>query len=71
MLENLYPWILMECVVSGIVVEGIRTVLFFYGRHFNYKPHKQNHLINIQPNIYKKSHLDCPYKPLNNFLLNI
>ena len=53
-------------VISSIVVEGIRTVVvFFYERYFNYKPHKQNHLTNIQPNIYKKSHLNCPYKPLN------
>ena len=50
---------------SSIVVQNSS---FFY---FNYKPHKQNHLTNIQPNIYKKSHLNCPYKPLNNFLLNI
>ena len=58
--------------ISSIVVEVIRTVLFFfYERYFNYKPHKQNHLTNIQPNIYKKSHLNCPYKLLNNFLLNI
>ena len=40
--------------VSSIVVEVIRPVLFFYIRYFNYKPHKQNHLTNIQPNIYKK-----------------
>ena len=38
---------------SSIVVEGIRT-FFFYERYFNYKPHKQNKLANIQPNIYKK-----------------
>ena len=51
---------------SSIVVEVIRTVFFFfYERYFNYKPHKQNHLTNIQPNIYKKSHLNCPYKHLN------
>ena len=56
---------------SSIVVEVIKTVPFFYERHFNYKPHKQNHLTNIQPNIYKKGHLNCPYKLLNNFLLNI
>ena len=56
---------------SSIVVEVIRTVLFFYERYFNYKPHKQNHFTNIQLNIYKKSHLNGPYKPLNNFLLNI
>ena len=41
------------------VLEGIRTVCFFYKRYFNYKPHKQNHLTNIQPNIYKESHLSC------------
>ena len=50
---------------SSIVVEVIRTVLFFYERYFNYKSHKQNHLTNIPPNIYKKSHPNCPYKPLN------
>ena len=57
--------------ISSIVVEVIRTALFFYERYFNYKPYKQNHLTNIQPNIYKKNHLNCPYKPVNNFLLNI
>ena len=41
-------------IKSSIVVEVIRTVLFFYERYFNYKPHKQNHLTNIKPNIYKK-----------------
>ena len=55
---------------SSIVIEVIRTG-FFYERYFNYKTDKQNHLTNIQPNIYKKSNLNCPYKPLNNFLLNI
>ena len=54
---------LLLTLYSSIVVEVIRTV--FYERYFNYKPHKQNHLTNIQPNIYKKSHLNCPYKPLN------
>ena len=57
--------------ISSIVVEVIRTALFFYERYFNYKPNKQNHLTNNQTNIYKKSDLNCPYKPLNNFLLNI
>ena len=57
--------------VTSIVVEVITTVLFFYKRYFNYKPHRQNHLTNIQPNIYKKRHLNCPYKSLKNFLLNI
>ena len=46
-----------------VVLEGIRTVLFFHEIYFNYKPHKKNHLTNIQPNIYKKIHLNCPYKP--------
>ena len=64
-------WRIFECTSSpnwdmtSIEVEVIRTFLFFYKRHFNYKSHKQNHLTNIQPNIYKKSHLNCPYKPLN------
>ena len=69
-----FEWINLTSVppeISSIVVEVIRTVLFFYERYFNYKPHKQNHLTNIQPNIYKKSHPNCPYKPLNNFSLNI
>ena len=47
---------------SSIVVEVIRTG-FFYERYFHYKTDKQNHLTNIQPNIYKKSNLNCPYKP--------
>ena len=37
----------LDINVSSIVVEVIRTVLFFYERYFNYKPHKQNHLTNI------------------------
>ena len=54
-----------------VVLEGIRTVLFFHEIYFNYKPHKKTHLTNIQPNIYRKSHLNCSYKPLKNFLLSI
>ena len=54
---------IITLIKSSIVVEGIRTVVFFYERYFNYKPHKQNHLTNIQPNIYKNSHLNCPYNP--------
>ena len=37
----------LDINISSIVVEVIRTVLFFYERYFNYKPHKQNHLTNI------------------------
>ena len=38
--------------LSSIVIEVIRTVLFFfYERYFKYKKHKQKHLSNIQPNI--------------------
>ena len=37
----------LDINVSSIVVEVIRTVLFFYERYFNYKPHKQNHLTNV------------------------
>ena len=62
---------LQQHLISSIVIEIVRKVLFFNERYFNYKPHKQKHLTNIQSNIYKKSHLNCPYKPLNNFLLNI
>ena len=50
---------------NTVVVKYLRVSgqFFFYERYFNYKPHKQNHLTNILPNIYKKSHLNCPYKP--------
>ena len=64
---NIYIYI--HLVVSYLRLS--RQFFFSYERYFSYKPHKQNHLTNIQPNIYKKSHLNCPYKPLNNFLLNI
>ena len=69
-LENFKKMKHLSSIVVEVIVE-VRTVLFFYERYFNYKSHKQNHLTNIQPNIYKKSRLNCPYKPINNFLLNI
>ena len=37
-----------------MVIEVIEAVFFFYKTYFNNKPHKQNHLTNIKPNIYKK-----------------
>ena len=41
--------------VSSMVLEVIGTVFFFfYKTYFNNKPHKQNHVTNIKPNIYKK-----------------
>ena len=42
---------------NTVVVQHWRVseqFFFFYETYFNYKPHKQNNLANIQPNIYKK-----------------
>ena len=49
----------MSMIISSIVIEVIKTVLFFYERYFKCKKHKQKQLSNIQPDIYisKKRHL--------------
>ena len=53
--------------ISSIVVEVIRTVLFFTKDILTINHTKKTQLTNIQPNIYKESHLNCPYKPLKTF----
>ena len=55
---------LFQQTMSSIVLEGKKTVFFLYKTYFNNKPHKQNHLTNIKPNIYKKRHPNCSDKLL-------